>query len=57
MAMCPYCHSDKPFMARTCHSCNNLVGIRYQFVAELFRATTMIISWVIFGYFLYWVLS
>lgn len=53
MAMCPYCHSEKPMMARTCHSCNNLVGIRYQLVAELFRAAVMIASWAIFGYIMY----
>ena len=35
MAICPECHSKKPFLAPRCHNCNQHIGLVGQFVTQL----------------------
>jgi len=35
MAICPECHSQKPFLAPRCHACNYDIGLWGQFVTQL----------------------
>lgn len=36
MAMCPYCHNDKPMVAPVCHNCNHATPLLFQLGFSLF---------------------
>ena len=54
MAICTYCHSEKPLFAPVCHSCNNAASLTERL---LLNALYYIGTLVLFVLILYWIFS
>ena len=57
MAVCPYCHSEKPLAAPVCFECNHDTPFLFTVGFNILFATLPLVMFVGFFWFLGWLFS